>query len=101
MWSPLAGWLAGAGGLQGDAVTLFWWLRVRVKIWLARRRTLIEFCKTCGREQPIVWHVPDELWLAVTGREGGVLCPDCFDRAAWRTVGMLIWTATPDLAGVV
>ena len=46
--------------------------------------------------------VSDELWAAVTGRTdaGGVLCVECFDRAAWRTVGMLLWTANVESNGI-
>jgi hypothetical protein len=73
-------------------------IRVAAKKVLCRFVTLIEFCRDCGRQQPITWHVDDELWAAVSGRTdgGGVLCPECFDRRAWKTVGMLRWTAVRD-----
>lgn len=80
---------------------LFWRIRVamkRVIIRVGRGPMLIEFCRECGRQQPVVWHVSDDLWAAVTGRTdgSGVLCVECFDRAAWRTVGLIRWTARVD-----
>lgn len=76
-----------------------WWLRVRVKRWLARRTLIIEFCEVCGREQPVVWHADDSLWLAVVGRSGGVLCPECFDRRARVLMPnrIVMWTAKLDV----
>lgn len=84
---------------------LFWRLRVAFKellctLHLAGVVDLIEFCRDCGREQPVVWHVDDELWRSVTQYRGpewaegsGVLCLECFDRDASRWVGLLRWTA--------
>ena len=81
-----------------SATRVFWRLRVAAKVLLCYHLgvSMVEFCKTCGRRQPVVWTVPDDLWGRVTGRwdGGGVLCVDCFDRRAWDTVGMLRWTAS-------
>ena len=65
---------------------LFWKIRLTLKLfwrYFGRSWRLIEFCKVCGRRQPLVWHAPDPLWLDVIGRkDGDVLCPECFTRAA-------------------
>lgn len=53
--------------------------------------TLIEFCKTCGRRQPLVWTATDELWLAVVGSPNGVRCPECFTKEAWKLGLFLRW----------
>ena len=55
-----------------------------------------EHCQSCGRGYSLVWTAPDAMWTAVTGRtEGGLRCPDCFDREAWATVGLLRWVPEP------
>ena len=71
-------------------------LRVALKTWLARHHLVIEFCRDCGAEQPLVWTAADDLWAAVTGRTlepnmGGVLCPSCFDRRAMAQGRFLRW----------
>jgi hypothetical protein len=68
-------------------------MRVVAKRALSRVAAITEFCKDCGREQPVVWTSPDWLWAAVTERAdgGGVLCPDCFDRRASAQGRMLRW----------
>lgn len=38
-------------------------------------------CKDCGR-RGAMFHVPDDVWLVVTGTREGVLCFDCFNRTA-------------------
>ena len=44
---------------------------------------VIEFCDDCGVRQPLTWTADDALWERVSGKkEGGVLCPKCFDRRA-------------------
>lgn len=57
---------------------VFYYLRVKTKRWFARHMLIIEFCKKCGRKQPLVWTAADELWLAIHGSEGGIYCPECF-----------------------
>lgn len=76
--------------------TLFPFRRTRVafKVWLARHRLIIEFCKECGRTQPLVWWCDDDaLWERIWGTPGGggVLCPGCFDRRATADGMLLIW----------
>lgn len=62
--------------------SLLWLARVAAKRWLARRTLIIEFCKYCGRRQPLVWTADDALWESIWGSAGGVLCPECFTRRA-------------------
>lgn len=73
---------------------IYWKLRLWSKlliIWIGLGPSLIEFCKRCGRKQPLVWHAPDKLWLEVTGSTGGVFCPECFDAKA-KAIGLsLSW----------
>lgn len=57
---------------------------------------LIEFCRECGRETPLVWRAPDALWLATTGETEGVRCPECFDVACYRNGQILRWV--PEIA---
>jgi hypothetical protein len=66
-------------------------IRVTFKKWLSRRRLIVEFCKDCGRRQPLVWWADDALWLEVMGSIGGVACPECFDRRALRAGISLRW----------
>jgi hypothetical protein len=75
-----------------------WWLVRLLSKWVWRyilRRGLIEYCKRCGRRQPLVWSAPDALWLAVNGSEHGVLCPKCFDDLAHRQGTFLRWMPMP------
>jgi hypothetical protein len=66
--------------------------RVAFKRWLSRRRLVVEFCKDCGREQPLVWWTDDnQLWLDLMKSTGGVACPECFDRRALRAGILLRW----------
>lgn len=72
-----------------------WLIRLAAKrllVWARLGAGLPEYCQVCGRRQPIVWHAPDRLWLEVNGREGGVLCPECFDRLAAEKGLWLRWT---------
>ena len=74
---------------------LFWKTRLALKLFwrhVGQSWRLIEFCKICGRQQPLVWHAPDHLWLVVNGREGGVLCPECFNRQARKKGYWLRWS---------
>lgn len=76
-------------------MTLIWLLRRAVKrlvIWAGLGPVLIEYCKECGRRQRLVWHASGCLWLEVNGKEGGVLCPECFDRLAAEQGYLLTWT---------
>ena len=82
---------------------VFWSLRLSVKwlvkvLHLAGLVSLVEYCDDCGVKQPLVWYAADDLWFAVTGDVGGVLCPRCFSRRARREgVGLIVWTPTLDL----
>lgn len=43
-----------------------------------------ETCRDCGRKYTRVWRAPDRMWHEVMGREGGLLCIDCFERRLKR-----------------
>lgn len=74
------------------AVRRFGWrLRVAFKQRLARHRCIIEFCKDCGVEQPLVWTADDALWNQVWGNAGGVLCPSCFTARCQRLDLFIRW----------
>lgn len=47
-------------------------------IWVVRGE-MTEICQRCGKEHNMVWHASDNLWFEVIGKEGGVLCVNCFD----------------------
>lgn len=68
-------------------------LLVTVKQFLSKFVVLLEFCKDCGRKQPIVWHADDALWNRVAQGEN-VLCPMCFDRRAAKRGIYIEWTPT-------
>lgn len=49
-----------------------------------------ETCDDCGgRYERTIWTAPDELWIQLVGREGGLLCPPCFDDRA-KAVGLFL-----------
>lgn len=70
----------------------------RLKLLLRRVITLVEFCRDCGRHQPMLWQAEDKLWEEVTGRTdgGGVYCPECFSRRADRMGITLRWVPQVD-----
>lgn len=76
-----------------------WALRKFAKrlILLLHLGTVIEYCKRCGAEQPIVWWCEsDALWFEITGSKGNVYCPKCFDHlAAERGIGTR-WNVSED-----
>jgi len=39
-------------------------------------------CRICGKREKFDFHVPDEIWEAVVGEGGGVVCLSCFDDLA-------------------
>ena len=41
-----------------------------------------ERCRCCGQPNPVGFDVPDEIWVAVTGGDQGVLCIMCFAARA-------------------
>jgi hypothetical protein len=41
-----------------------------------------EVCKRCGRESPVGFTVPDEVWAAATDGFASALCIFCFDELA-------------------
>lgn len=41
-----------------------------------------ETCYVCGKRHPTGFQVDDDVWVAVVGNEGVVLCPACFDEMA-------------------
>lgn len=76
--------------------TLYWWII---------RRYETELCQHCGRPVRLVYHAPDAIWEAVTGRarhpDGhaapGILCPRCLsDLAKKRGLPFLRWTCATD-----
>lgn len=79
---------------------------MRCLYWWIVRRWETELCQHCGRPVRIVYHAPDAIWEAVTGRarhpDGhaapGILCPPCFDDLAEaKGLPYLRWTcATSD-----
>lgn len=68
-------------------------LRVLLKTLLAKHFLIIEFCKECGRTQPLVWHAEDDVWELISGGMG-ILCPECFDKRAWKAGYALMWRPT-------
>lgn len=54
-----------------------------------------EICKRCGRENPLGFTVPDEVWLKAVPLEyrNVTLCILCFDELA--TYARVNWTKTP------
>lgn len=74
-------------------MSILWRFRVALKQAIARIAMIVEFCRDCGRAQPLVWVTTDALWTEVTGQTdgGGVLCPECFDRRARSQDRLLYW----------
>ena len=73
----------------------YWLIRRAVKrlvIWVGLGSYLHEYCKVCGRRQPLVWQAPNDPGLSVIGRERGVLCPECFSRRAAAMGYWLMWS---------
>jgi hypothetical protein len=74
--------------------------------WMLVRRYQTELCQHCGRPVRLVYHAPDWIWEAVTGRArhpdgeaaSGILCPRCLDDLAGaKELPYLRWTcATTD-----
>lgn len=54
-----------------------------------------EICKCCGRENPLGFHVPDDVWERAVPEpyKNRVLCIMCFDHFA--TAAGVDWTDTP------
>lgn len=78
----------------------------RALYWMILRRYKTELCQHCGRRVQLVYHAPDLIWEAATGRArhpdgeaaSGILCPACLSDLA-ESVGLpyLRWTcATTD-----
>ncbi len=77
--------------------------KIRCLYWILIRRYKTELCQSCGRPVRIVYHAPDAIWEAVTGRArhsdgeaaAGILCPSCLSDGAKR-VGLpfLRWTCS-------
>lgn len=82
--------------------TFWWYVRARRPAALLRAMAWVtvgtwpgELCQECGRKYyPVIWHAPDELWLAVHGSSGGLLCPLCFVRKAEAKGIDVDWRAT-------
>lgn len=53
-----------------------------------------EICQCCGHEYLTVYRIPDEIWLKIMGKPGGLLCPICCDVLARETKVSLYWEAT-------
>lgn len=58
-------------------------MRAWFKKQLSKVFALDEFCHDCGRDQPLVWSVPNEMWDEVMGGPAGVTCPECFEKRLW------------------
>ena len=73
----------------------FWILRRVVKrliVFVGCGSLLVEYCEVCGRRQPLIWRASSSLWRQLNeGREGGALCPECFDRRAQKAGHCLTW----------
>jgi hypothetical protein len=78
---------------------------LRALYWMLVRRYETELCQHCGRPVRLVYHAPDAIWEAVTGRarhpDGeaapGVLCPRCLDDLATaKGLPFLRWTCATD-----
>lgn len=74
---------------------------LRALYWMLIRRHKTELCQACGCPVAIVYHAPDWIWQAVTGRarypDGhaapGILCPECLsDKAEVVGLPYLRWT---------
>lgn len=73
--------------------------------WLLVRRYETELCQHCGRPVAIVYHAPDTIWQAATGRArppggeaaSGTLCPVCLG-ALCEAAGLpfLRWVCATD-----
>jgi hypothetical protein len=69
--------------------TLRLWTKLAIKA-IGLGPCLIEFCKVCGRKQPLVWRARDDIWEQFSNGKG-VLCPECFDYSAEQHHVLLIW----------
>jgi hypothetical protein len=73
-----------------------WKIRVLLKKHLLGYFTTpYEFCKVCGRDVEVVFHVEDSLWEQVVGDPGTVRCLRCFDKAARKKGVWLRWIHRP------
>jgi len=75
---------------------LYWWI---IRLWET------ELCQHCGRPVRIVYHAPDAIWEAATGKArhpsgeaaSGILCPACLsDLAKEAGLPFLRWTCVTD-----
>lgn len=75
---------------------LYWWII---------RHYETELCQHCGRPVRLVYHAPDAIWEAVTGRArsedgeaaSGILCPPCLSKLAKeKGLPFLRWTCMTD-----
>lgn len=63
----------------------------RIACALGLGQYFIEFCEVCGRRTEAVWWAPDELWMPIVGRYGGVRCVKCFTTEWYRRGTILRW----------
>lgn len=77
--------------------------QVRALYWMLIRRYETELCQQCGRPVRVVFHTPDHIWEAATGRArqpsgeaaSGILCPPCVDDLAEPKLGTYLrWTCS-------
>jgi len=75
----------------------------RALYWMLVRRYKTELCQHCGRPVGLVYHAPDAIWEAITGRArhpdgqaaAGILCPRCLSRLAKaKGLPFLRWTCS-------
>jgi hypothetical protein len=62
---------------------------LRTAWWALVRGHDGETCGFCGRPY-ILWHSPDDLWVAFSGNSG-CCCPSCFDLRAYDQGVVLKW----------
>lgn len=79
--------------------------RLRALYWVLLRGHDTEICHYCGGPVRVVFHVPDAIWGAVTGKARtpggeaalGILCVPCVDDLALNAgLPFLRWTCATD-----
>ena len=80
-----------------------WPATLRGLYWWVIRQYETELCQHCGRPVRLVYHAPDWIWEAVTGKARspggeaapGILCPRCLsDLAEGKGLPFLRWTCS-------
>ncbi|HSH24583.1 MAG TPA: hypothetical protein VLA13_03490 [Massilibacterium sp.] len=52
-----------------------------------------EICQNCNRMYKTIYHMPDDIWQEITGKEdgSGLLCIECADQLARVKGYKLLW----------